>query len=76
MLGWEPEPAAVVEAEPILAQDPAAARPGTVIWKGRVTVPSGGEMRLVVREYEELAADNNDVTIVRRLVYADTIALE
>ena len=42
-----------------------------------MTVPSGGEMRLVVREYEELAADGpNDVTIVRRLVYADTIALE
>ena len=42
-----------------------------------MTVPSGGEMRLVVREYE-LAADGgpNDVTIVRRLVYADTIALE
>jgi hypothetical protein len=77
VLGWEPEPAAVVEAEPVVPQYPPPIDPGPVIWKGRVTVPSGGEMRLVVREYEELAADGpKNVTTVRRLVYADTIALE
>ena len=77
VLGWEPEPAAVVEAEPIAPQIPPPPDPGPVIWKGRVTVPSGGEMRLVVSEYEELATDGpNDVTTVRRLVYADTIALD
>lgn len=77
VLGWEPEPAAVVEAEPIAPQIPPPPDPGPVIWKGRVTVPPGGEMRLVVSEYEELFADGpNDVTTVRRLVYADTIALD
>ena len=77
VLGWEPEPIAVVEAEAIAPQIPPPIDPGPVIWKGRVTVPPGGEMRLVVCEYEEFAADGpQDVTTGRRLVYADTIVLD
>ena len=77
VLGWEPVPATITsEAVPAHPQVGAGL---PLLWKGLAVIPAGGPFRVVVREFEEHAADNGDaaepVTTVRRLVYADTITL-
>lgn len=47
-----------------------------ILWQGTVTLPSSGEHRLVIREYEQLPSDDAPAGgLGSRLVFADTIPL-
>lgn len=77
VLGWEMV-STPITAEPVPSHPQVG--PGMpVLWKGSITIPADGQFRVLVREFEEHAADSGNlatpVRTVRRLVYADAITL-
>jgi hypothetical protein len=72
-LGWEALPGTTVSLVPEAHQP-------SMTWRGRVTLPDGdGSLRLVIREYEPLFADDMGgagSVVARRLVFVDTIPLQ
>jgi hypothetical protein len=78
-LGWSPAPATSVS---VSDDSPTPNQPASVLWSGTVSftdIPSPGDFRIVVREYELI---NTDITGAaggqpgQRLVYASILPFD